>query len=305
MDHVVHRSRPLSPFRESKTDPRMSSPVLRGIAGTAFERARRMRDHESSCSLRCPTKPPVALRLLCSPRAPGRATLGQGNRTLLFWYSFTGVTAVGAGLRRCAPSRGRGRSLEGVGDNRFRSSKHRGDEWGKVELTLLGSAHDAGEDLLRVGPVTGAIATAHLAGYDRGADGLFGAPVGRIYRRVPEKGEQGGELGGQMVGEALCGDQSRWRVDQPCEFGEKSVAGSDQLVVGQAPGVASVSQFQRVLQDHLHIASPRAAGMVVLDFPAASEQVRQTALMARGVEAAIHHPPRRARARRRSRLPGR
>ena len=102
-----------------------------------------------------------------------------------------------------------------------------------------------------------------------------------------------------MVGEALGGDQSRWRVDQPCEFGEQSVAGSDQLVVGQAPGVASVAQFQRVLQDHLHIASPRAARMVVLDFAAASEQVRQTALMARGVEAAmargveaaIHHPP--------------
>ena len=206
-------------------------------------------------------------------------------------YSFTGGDCGWCGSRRYAPSHWWGRPLEGVGDHGVKSSKHRGDEWGKVELTLLGSAHDAGEDLLRVGAVTGAIATAHLAGYHRGADGLFGAPVGRIHRRVPEKGEQGGELGGQMVGEALGGDQSRWRVDQPCEFGEESVAGSDELVVGQAPGVASVAQFQRILQDHLHIASPRAARMVVLDFPAASEQVRQTVLLARGVEAAIHHPP--------------
>ena len=43
-------------------------------------------------------------------------------------------------------------------------SEHRGDEWEKVELTLLGRAHDAGEDLLRVDAVTGAIDTAHPCG---------------------------------------------------------------------------------------------------------------------------------------------
>ena len=52
------------------------------------------------------------------------------------------------------------RSLESVGHGGVGSSKHRGDQRGKVEVPLVSRPHDAGEHLLGVGPVAGAIAAA-------------------------------------------------------------------------------------------------------------------------------------------------
>ena len=43
-------------------------------------------------------------------------------------------------------------------------------------MALTGGAHDAGEHLLSIGAVAGAVATTHLAGDDSGPNGLFGAP---------------------------------------------------------------------------------------------------------------------------------
>ena len=74
--------------------------------------------------------------------------------------------------------------------------------------------HDAGEYLLGVGPVAGAVAATDLAGDDGGADGLFGAPVGGVDGRVPEEGEHGRELGVEMRGEALGGGEGRRLVDE-------------------------------------------------------------------------------------------
>ena len=82
--------------------------------------------------------------------------------------------------------------------------------------------HDAGEHLLGVGAVPGAIAAADLAGDDGGPNGLFGAPVGGVDRRVPQKAEYRREFGGQVRGEAVGGVQRRRFVDQPTELGEQS-----------------------------------------------------------------------------------
>ena len=102
-------------------------------------------------------------------------------------------------------------------------------------MTLVGCPDDAGEHLLGVRAVASAIATADLADDDGGPDGLFGAPVGRVDRRVPEKSQHRGEFDGQMGGESFGGLQRRWLRDQPSESGEQSAAGGRQTMVTQPP----------------------------------------------------------------------
>ena len=79
------------------------------------------------------------------------------------------------------------RESEGVGGDGDRSVRHGGDLGRQVEVALAGSAHDAGEHLPGVGALAGAIPAAHLADDHGGADGLLGAPVGGVYRRVEQK----------------------------------------------------------------------------------------------------------------------
>ena len=78
--------------------------------------------------------------------------------------------------------------METVGHDGVGGAEHRGEQRGEVELPLVSRPNDAGEYLLGVGSVAGAVSAADLAGDDGGADGLFGAPVGRVDGRVPEKG---------------------------------------------------------------------------------------------------------------------
>ena len=139
-------------------------------------------------------------------------------------------------------------------------------------------------------PCAGAVAAADLASDDGGPDSLFGAPVGGVDRRVPQKGEDGREFGGQVRGEALGVAQPRRVVDQPAEPGEQSAARGGQTVVADTAGVAPVAQREAGLQGVLHVASPRAAGMVVPQMLTSSPQVLQTRLMLAVGEAPVHHP---------------
>ena len=68
-------------------------------------------------------------------------------------------------------------------------AEHGDDHRGEVEMTLVNGPHDAGEQLLGVGAVARAIASADFAGDDAGPVSLFGAPVGRVNQRVPEESE--------------------------------------------------------------------------------------------------------------------
>ena len=83
-----------------------------------------------------------------------------------------------------------------------------------------------------VGTLTGAVAAAHLADDYRGPDGLFGPPVGGVYRRVPQEEERGREFVGEMLGKALGVFQRRRRVDQPTEPGLESAAERVETVPG-------------------------------------------------------------------------
>ena len=124
-----------------------------------------------------------------------------------------------------------------------------------------------------------------------GPDGLFGAPVGGVDRRVPQEREDGGEFAGQMGGKALGVVQRRRVVDQPAEPGEQSAAGGSQTVVAQTAGVAPVAQRETGLQDIVHLAGPRTVGMNVLEMLTASAQVLQTSLVLAVGVTAVDHPP--------------
>ena len=104
-------------------------------------------------------------------------------------------------------------------------------------------------------------------GDDGGADGLFGAPVGRVDGRVPEKGEHGGELGVEMRSEALGVVERRGRVDE-------AATDRGQAVVGQLPLVAAAAQGEPGFEDGFHLTGPGAVGMVVAKILATPQQMR-------------------------------
>ena len=159
----------------------------------------------------------------------------------------------------------------------------------------------AREHLLGLGAAAGAIAAADLASDHRGPDGLLGAPVRRVDRRVPEEGEDSGEFDGQVGGESFGFLQCRWVVDQTTEPDEPSTAGSCKTMVAQMSGIAMVAQLKSVLQDGLYPGRPPAAWMIGSQVPSAAKEVSQTGLVQRAGEAPIRRPTRRAPGRRRSR----
>ena len=57
---------------------------------------------------------------------------------------------------------------ESVGDDGAGGAQHRGDQRRQIEMALAGGAHDAGEHLLGVGAVAGAVATTDCE-HDRAA----------------------------------------------------------------------------------------------------------------------------------------
>ena len=156
---------------------------------------------------------------------------------------------------------GRRRKAEELGDGGFRGAQQRGDQRRQVEAALAGGAHDAGEHLLGVGTVAGAVAAAHLADDHGGPDGLFGAPVGGVERRVPQEEEHGRKFVGQVRREALGVVERRRCVDQPSEAGVESAAGCGHAVLAQLSRVAAVAQVEAGLQDRLHLAGPGIVGL--------------------------------------------
>ena len=139
------------------------------------------------------------------------------------WRATAAFTLVfeGAHLPRCAPVvRGCGGFNAVSLRQRSRRPRERCGSRARnisavIEAALTGGTHDGREHLLGVGALAGAVAAAHLADDHRGADGLFGPPVGGVYRGVAQEEEHGREFGGEMLGEALGVLQRRRRVDQP------------------------------------------------------------------------------------------
>jgi hypothetical protein len=79
-----------------------------------------------------------------------------------------------------------------------------GDHGVCIEVTLLRGPQNAGQDLLRLGALWGAIAAAvHLPRDHRRTNRLFGAPVRGVEGGIDEEAEDRGQLGHQMACEAL------------------------------------------------------------------------------------------------------
>ena len=131
-------------------------------------------------------------------------------------------------------------------------------------MALAGGAQDTGQHLLGVGTLAGAVAAADLASDHGGSDGLLGAPVGGVDRRVAQEEEHGRKFVGQVLGEALGVGQRRRRVDQPAEPGGESAAGRRQTVLADVAGVAAVPQGEAILQDRLHLAGPGTVRVILL-----------------------------------------
>ena len=87
-------------------------------------------------------------------------------------------------------------------------------------MALTRGADHTGEDLLGLRTARRAIAATDLAIDDGGADGVFGAPVGRVHVGGPQESEHGGKLAVEMGREALGRRQGRRRVDESAEAGE-------------------------------------------------------------------------------------
>ena len=89
----------------------------------------------------------------------------------------------------------------------------------------------------------------HLADDHRGPDGLFGSPVGDVYRRVPQEEEHGREFGGQMVGEAPGVGNPRRGGDESAEPGFEPAADRGETVLAHLSGVAAVTGGEAGPQD--------------------------------------------------------
>ena len=163
---------------------------------------------------------------------------------------------------------GGGGSPKTSGNDRLPGAQHLGDQPGQVEAALTGGAYDAGQDLLGVGALAGAVAPAHFADDHRGPDGLFGPPVGGVYRRVAQEEEHGREFGGQMVGEALGVGNPRRGVDESAEPGLEPAADRGEAVLAHLSGVAAVAGGEAGPQDRQDRRAPGTPGVAFPQFPA-------------------------------------
>ena len=112
---------------------------------------------------------------------------------------------------------------------------------------VRGMPYDAGEDLLGVGALAGAVAAAHLADDDGGPDGLFGAPVGGVDRRVPQEREEGVEI--RWPGARRSARRRPRAVARPWSL--------------RLPALRRSRSARPALQGVLHLTDPPAVGMLL------------------------------------------
>ena len=157
-------------------------------------------------------------------------------------------------------------------------------------MALPRRADHTREDLLGPRAAGRAIPATDLAIDDGGADGVFGAPVGRVHVGGPQEGEHGRELAVEMGREALGRGQGGRRVDEPAQAGEQAPIGHGEPLIGDRLRIAPIAEREGVGEDGLHAGRPGAPRMVGVEQTTPAEQMRQTALVPRVGEAAIGRP---------------
>jgi len=150
---------------------------------------------------------------------------------------------------------------------------------------------DTAEDLLRLGAARRAIAAADFAGDNSGPQRVFGAPVrGLNGVGVEKKGEHGGKFHRQMRGEMARDAPSAGVFDQGIELILHVTAGDREAMRGDCAGAVSIAHGQRVSQHVLHPRRKVILPVIAHQHATAAQQMRETGLMDRPIEAAIGRP---------------
>src|SRR6266545_4417728 len=170
------------------------------------------------------------------------------------------------------------------------SAQQIGEDDGGVELALLNRAEDAGEHFVSVGTARGAVATTHFAGDDRGAQGLFRAPVGRVDRGVKEKREDRRVFDREMRGEAPRDAATARLIDESIEPILQMAASDGDAVCGDRPAPPPITNPQSLLEDGLHLRGKPALVLVVNQRATSSQQMREARLMDRLCKTPIGRP---------------
>src|SRR5262249_52489415 len=155
----------------------------------------------------------------------------------------------------------------------------------RVESALMNRVKDAGEYLLGLGPASGAIPAADLAGHDGGPERVFGAPVRGIDGvGFKEKREDGRKLDGEMRGE-IAGDASgARRMDERVELMVEMTTRDREAMGRDGATLIAIADRERVLQDPLDARREVVLAVVGDQGATPPEQMGQTRLMNRMLE---------------------
>lgn len=157
-------------------------------------------------------------------------------------------------------------------------------------MALLDGAKHTGEYLLRLRAAIGAVAATDFAGDDGGAQGLFGAPVGRIDRGVEQKGEDRREFDRQVRGKALRDPPAARPIDEGIELVLEMAARDGDPVRRDRVLAPAIAHPQGLLEDAADAWRKGPLLMIADEHATAAEQMREAGLMNGVLKLAIRGP---------------
>lgn len=151
---------------------------------------------------------------------------------------------------------------------------------------------DTGEHLLRLGAAGGTIAAAHFSGDDRGPERVFGAPVRGVDGiRVEQEREHRRKLDREMGSEIARDATGARAIDEGVELIVQMATGDRQPMSRYLAAPKAIARGERALQDALDVRREMVLAVIGDQRATPPEQMGQTGLMNRVIEAAIGRPP--------------
>ena len=151
---------------------------------------------------------------------------------------------------------------------------------------------DAGEHLLRLGAAGGTIAAAHFSGDDRGPERVFGAPVRGVDGiRLEQEREHRRKLDREMGSEIARDATGARAIDEGIELIVQMATRDRQPMSRYLATPKAIARGERALQDALDVRREMVLAVIGDQRATPPEQMGQTGLMNRVIEAAIGRPP--------------
>ena len=155
----------------------------------------------------------------------------------------------------------------------------------------MSGAEHGREDLLGPRAVRAPVPAADFAHHDGWANRVLGPPVRRVDGWVAEEGEQGRRFDRQMGGEALDrGNGGSHGAEQVERLFEQPAARDGEPVRGHRASGVAIAQREGLQEAVLHTRGKWTAGMIGLEQPTPTQEMRETRLMVRVHEAAVRGP---------------